>query len=34
MFHVWHVSAAVLDEARAALDDAAAFLKALLPNKA
>jgi acetyl esterase/lipase len=34
MFHVWHVSAAVLDEAREALDDAAAFLKALLPNKA
>jgi acetyl esterase/lipase len=34
MFHVWHVSAAVLDEAREALDDAAGFLKALLPNKA
>jgi monoterpene epsilon-lactone hydrolase len=33
MFHVWHVSAAVLDEAREALDDAATFLKSLLPNK-
>ncbi|HEY2383068.1 MAG TPA: alpha/beta hydrolase [Terriglobia bacterium] len=26
MFHVWHTSAALLDEARDALDDAAAFL--------
>jgi epsilon-lactone hydrolase len=33
MFHVWHVSASVLDEAREALDDAAAFLKSRLPNK-
>jgi acetyl esterase/lipase len=33
MFHVWHVSASVLDEAREALDDAATFLKSLLPNK-
>jgi acetyl esterase/lipase len=33
MFHVWHVSTAVLDEAREALDDAATFLKSLLPNK-
>ncbi len=29
MFHVWHTSASQLDEAREALDDAAAFLKAL-----
>jgi acetyl esterase/lipase len=33
MFHVWHVSASVLDEAREALDDAATFLKSLLPKK-
>lgn len=29
MFHVWHTHASQLDEAREALDDAAAFLKAL-----
>jgi epsilon-lactone hydrolase len=30
MFHVWHVSASMLDEGREALDDAAGFLKSVL----